>query len=90
MLSFMQTLIKIFKRGNMDLRHYLFENRITNKNFAELLGVTIVYVGEIKNGKKKPSIPVAMKMIELSKGEITPKDIYPELFETYEKTTKEV
>lgn len=72
----------------MDLRHYLFENRITIKDFAEKIGVSAVYVGEMKRGKR-PLLSIAKRMIEVSKGEMSPQDIYPELFEIYEKSKRE-
>jgi DNA-binding XRE family transcriptional regulator len=73
----------------MDLRTYLFINRMRIDHTAEKLGLAPQYLSLVSNKKKKPSIQLAIKLIELGCGEITPKDIYPELFEAYEKALKD-
>jgi DNA-binding transcriptional regulator YdaS (Cro superfamily) len=49
----------------MDLRTYLFFNRITQKKFSEQIGYQSAYIGLICQGRKKPGRKLA-KLIELA------------------------
>lgn len=78
-----------FKRSlKMDVRMYLFMNRIKIDQAAKKLKITPPYLSNIVNGKQVPSMKLAIQLIKFSKGEITPRDIYPELFDTYDKTLR--
>ena len=72
----------------MDLRTYLFMNRLRVDQLAKKLKVTPQYLSLISNGKQKPSLQLAIKLVRASKGEISPEDIYPELFDEYKRSPK--
>jgi len=72
----------------MDLRTYLFTHRLRVDHLAKKLKVTPPYLSLISNGKQKPSLQLAIKLIRISKGEIGPEDIFPELFDEYKRSPK--
>lgn len=57
----------------MSLREYLDRKRITYREFAEQLEVHIQSVKNIVYGKKKPSLELALRIEDLTEGEITPR-----------------
>lgn len=59
----------------MDVKKYLDEKRLTYREFAEKLGIRIQYLQSIAYGKRKPSLDLAVKIEELTNGELTPKDL---------------
>lgn len=67
----------------MLLKDYLYKNNLTNREFGKRLKVGENHVTSIKNGRHTPSIKLAMEIIKITNGEVTPEDLYPELFEVY-------
>lgn len=52
----------------MDLRRYLFENNISQKEFAKRIGYTPNYVNMLCKGRLKPFKPVAHAIKMETKG----------------------
>ena len=63
----------------MDLRRYLFENRLTTAAFARSIGYTAEYIGKISNGKIKVCGPVAAKIEKATNGQVKfrEEDLFP-------------
>ena len=55
----------------MKLSEYLKKNKISQEKFAELVGVTRPFITNIANGKKNPSIQLAGRIEEVTKGKET-------------------
>lgn len=66
---------------DMPLDKYLRLKRISIKDFAKIIGVNRNSITNYINGKRMPTLIIAMKMIEQTNGSIT----YEDLKETYEK-----
>lgn len=54
----------------MNLKEYLESKKITQKRFAELLGITYNHFGKIINGREKAGIKLAQKIEDLTRGVI--------------------
>jgi len=54
----------------MDLDYYLWKNKIKFKDFARKLGIDPSHVSKLVQKKTTPSLIVAMKIHEESKGKI--------------------
>jgi hypothetical protein len=72
----------------MDVRTYLFTYRMKVIHTAKQLKITPQHLSLICNGKQIPSLKLAEKLIKMGKGDITPEDIYPQLFQAYKKSCK--
>lgn len=59
----------------MNLKEYLEEHRLTYREFAEKLGIRLQSLQGVVYGTRKPSLDLAVKIEELTGGEITPKDL---------------
>lgn len=62
----------------MTLRTYLKQQGIrpySAHDMASLLGVQTVHLGHVAVGKKRPSLELAVKIEEITKGEVTPKEL---------------
>lgn len=59
----------------MKLRAYLDEKRITYREFAEKLGVHLQSLKSIVYGIRRPSLEIAVRIEELTNGEVAPKDL---------------
>lgn len=59
----------------MDLKKYLDNKRLTYAEFANQLGIHTHSLHNVVYGKKKPSLDLAVKIEELTDGEITAKDL---------------
>lgn len=55
----------------MDLDEYLFRKKISQIEFANELGISRNHLGEILRGRRSPSVKLAKKIEELTKGEVT-------------------
>jgi transcriptional regulator with XRE-family HTH domain len=55
----------------MDLDEYLFRKNISQTDFAEQLDISRNHLGEILRGRRSPSVKLAKKIEELTKGEVT-------------------
>lgn len=62
----------------MDIREYIFKNRITQKDFAKILGIsaktlwTIVHGADVK-------MSLARKIVRITKGQVTYEEIAKEI-----------
>ena len=54
----------------MQLVDYLRKNKIKQKSFAQLIGVSESYVCLIIQGKRLPSVPVALQIEQAAKGQV--------------------
>jgi len=61
----------------MKLEHYLDTYQLTRGKFAELLGVSGQAVDNWINGKRYPRGRTAGRILDITKGEVTPNDFYP-------------
>lgn len=52
----------------MNLRRYLFENNISQKDFAEQIGYTRNYINMIVRGRLKPFKPLAKAIEKATNG----------------------
>lgn len=59
----------------MNLKEYLDEKRLTYREFAEKLKIHPQSLQSIAYGKKRPSLELAVKIEELTEGELTPKKL---------------
>ena len=59
----------------MKLSEYLKETGLTQENFADLVGVTRPFITNILNGKKSPSIQLAGRIEEVTKGKVSLRDL---------------
>ena len=69
----------------MDLRHYLFENNMTNGAFAKKAGLCAQYITQLKLKRATGTIDTLKKIILAADGQITPEDLIPELYEAWER-----
>lgn len=60
----------------MQLREWIFKERMSNKAFAKLMDVSYVTVYGIVNGRQEPNIKNAKKIINLTNGEVSWEDLY--------------
>jgi len=68
----------------MTLREYLFNFGIQGKDFAIMLDIVPNYLSQIVNGKRRPSVPLAIKIDKLTQGRVTKESL---LFGTKEEKT---
>lgn len=59
----------------MDLRIYLFKNKITIKDFAELLGCSRTHLGEIIHGRRKIGSSLAQLIEIKTNGEVKAEEL---------------
>lgn len=62
----------------MNLRDYLYHNRITVTNMAAELGYTRTHLSTIVNGKSKPSPRLARDIEKFTNGIVTAKQLLKE------------
>lgn len=55
----------------MDLSTYLTENRISQRAFAEKVGISPSFLNEILQGAKAPSLAVALKITDAADGAVS-------------------
>lgn len=58
----------------MKLKQYRKDKKITLANFATQSGVSAAHICMIESGKRKPSIELLKKIIELTKNKVNLKD----------------
>lgn len=59
----------------MDLKIYLIKNRITIKEFSELIGYSRNQISGVANGTNNPSIRLAKVIQEATNGEVKVEDL---------------
>jgi len=55
----------------MDLREYIFYNRLKMKDVASALDCSSAYLSLLKDGKARPSRRLARDIVEFTKGNVT-------------------
>jgi len=60
----------------MKLKEYLDKNGLGLRDFASTLGVSAGHLSYIANGKKNPSLPLAMEIEKKTKGEVKIDDLF--------------
>jgi transcriptional regulator with XRE-family HTH domain len=58
------------KEVTMHLKRYLFENNISQKDFAEQIGYTRNYINMIVNDRLKPFRPLALAIEKATNGAV--------------------
>lgn len=62
----------------MRLKQWMALRSLTQSALAEKLGISVVYLSTILNGKIKPGVDLATKIENLTEGEVTRDDIASE------------
>ena len=62
----------------MDLKEYLYQKRLTLKQFSEIIGYNRSYLSLIMNGKLKPSKRLAKDIQEATNGQVTENELLEE------------
>lgn len=62
-------------RTSMDLRTYLFKNRITQKAFAEILDYSHHHIHNYLHKRLRVSPKLARKIEKVTNGEVTAKEV---------------
>jgi len=65
----------------MDLREYLFYNRMTVKQFSEKIGCSRNHISEIIHGRRIPGKRLAKDIEIATNGEVKAKNLLPEINE---------
>lgn len=70
-------MLKLKKKGvmNMRLKLYLVKNRLTIKEFCEMIGYSRNQISGIANGTLKPSLRLAMVIEKATNGEVKVEDL---------------
>lgn len=70
----------------MDIDTFLWQKRMTMREFAIMVGVTEVSIQKYKQRKNSPNLLIALKIVKASEGEITLHELLKkEDVEAYEK-----
>ena len=63
----------------MKLDEYLFRVKMTKKEFAEKVGISRGYLQHLLSGIKNPSVKLAKKIEEATRGKVTKEELlFPE------------
>jgi len=60
----------------MDLESYLKKKKLQKKDFAKLIGVSNACISHIVTKKRKPSLEVARRIIEKTRGKVNVADLF--------------
>jgi hypothetical protein len=63
------------KRNNMDLREYLFKNRLKVTDFAKIIGYERGYINKVVNGLMIPGRKLAESIEKATNGEVKAEDL---------------
>jgi len=67
----------------MKLAEYLKQNDLTQKDFAEKIGVTQSAISQIIKGLSKPSAVTAWSIQEHTRGEVRARELRPDLAQIF-------
>lgn len=59
----------------MDLKMYLESRNIENKEFADMVGISPGAVSNYKNGIRTPTLAIAIKIKDVTKGKVSIHDL---------------
>jgi hypothetical protein len=62
----------------MRLREFFQKNQISMKVFSEEWGFSYSYIRLISCGRRVPSLSMAIRITEATKGKVTPLDLLPD------------
>jgi len=63
----------------MILKEWLKSQQMSITSFAEIVGIDYTYVSRLKNGERRPSPDVALRIEQATKGMVTRMDLlYPD------------
>ena len=60
----------------MKLKEYLKLNKISNKEFSKLIGITPVSLSRYISGERIPEKEIVLKIFEFTHGSVSPDDFY--------------
>ena len=67
----------------MYLDEYLFKTKQSKTGFAQHLGISRGHLQHILNGSRRPSVPLAKKIEEITEGKVSKEEmLFPEDFQT--------
>lgn len=76
----------------MQLKEYLEKKGFALRDFALKIGISAGHLSYIANGKKNPSLPLAIEIEKTTKGEVKMEDLFsptaPSMREKKRKKTK--
>ena len=58
----------------MKLDEWLYQKRIKRSHFAREHGISIGYMSDLCQGKRTPSLALALKLMDATEGNVTPSD----------------
>jgi DNA-binding transcriptional regulator YdaS (Cro superfamily) len=64
----------------MTIKEYLAKHAMTHREFGQLVGLTEGMVSHYINGRHLPRLPTALRIEQVTNGEVTRADLLPELF----------
>ena len=69
----------------MKLDEWLFRNRMKQIDFARLIEISRVHLGEIVRNKRIPSVKIAKKIEQATEGKVTKEELlFPEDYQNKE------
>ena len=74
----------------MKLKEYIAKNGLVLRDFASILGVSAGHLSYISNGKKNPSLPLAMEIEKKTKGEVKIDDLFSPTAPSRRKNRKKI
>lgn len=72
----------------MDIYTYLGKHRLTKQKFARSLGITQPVIYRILNGSRFPKINVAIKVQQITNGEVTVEEFLLGCWKVYKEKWK--
>lgn len=72
----------------MTIEEYLKYKKLTQQEFADMLGVTQGYIAHYINSHKRVTAERALQIHELTKGKINKSDLRPDIFPRRKETQK--
>ena len=60
----------------MNLKEYLLKNKITQRDFAKMLGSAGIHIHYVVNGKRPPGMDLAYRIRDLTGGEVDLPDLF--------------
>ncbi len=73
----------------MKLKEYLKLNRITNKDFSKVIGISPVSLSRYISGERVPEKEIVLKIFEITHGSVSPDDFYLQKKDKYELNTEQ-
>lgn len=68
----------LLRGENMDLEDYLYLKKMTQKDFAQMMGYSRNHISGIVSGRIKPNLKLARAIEKFTEGEVKVKDLIKE------------